>query len=71
MKQYTIVAVQHTYGHLSYPVNKENVRSECEKIRKVFSVSKEKQCYQQIEVVNNETGEVREYWNNHDNSIKF
>lgn len=68
--KYTILAVHHTYGHICEIVEKEKVREECERLRKIFSYPKEK-TYTKIEVINNETGEVREYWNNSNNKLKF
>lgn len=70
MSKYTIIAVQHTYGHVTETVEKEQVKSECERLKKIFSIAKEN-AYTTIEVVNNDTGEVREYWNNRKNEINF
>lgn len=72
MNKYTILCTQHTYGSISKVVEKEQVRAECERIKKVFSsrLCKEN-AYTRIEVINNETGEIREFWNNKDNIINF
>lgn len=68
--KYTIICTLFTYGCISQSVKKEEVKKECERLKKIFELAKE-QCYQRIEVVNNETGEIREYWNNHNNTINF
>lgn len=70
MNKYTIIAAVHTYGSITQVVPKEKVREECERLKKVLSVG-EAPKYIQIEVVNNETGEIREFWNNADNKINF
>lgn len=68
--KYTIILAQYTYGSLTQVVNKDQVIAECERLKAIFSKQPEK-CYTIIEVVNNQTGECREYWNNHDNKINF
>lgn len=72
MSKYTIICTQHTYGSLAKVVEKDNVRDECERLRKIFSkpLCKEN-AYTRIELINNETGEIREFWNNRENTIKF
>lgn len=68
--KYTIICTLFTYGSITKCVNKEEVRKECERLKKICKIGMEK-CYQTIEVINNETGEIREYWNNHNNKINF
>lgn len=70
MNDYTIIATNMYYGQIIEPVAKEKVRSECKRIKKILSIGQEN-TYQRIEVVNNQTGEIREFWNNHDNIIQF
>lgn len=68
---YTIIATEHHYGQIVQTLPKEKVRAECERLRKLFSLAKKEEAYCQIEVVNTDTGEVREYWNNHNNELQF
>lgn len=68
--KYTIICTLFTYGNITECVNKEDVKSECERLKKICTIGMEK-CYQTIEVINNETGEIREYWNNQKNTINF
>ena len=70
MTKYTIIFSLVTEGHIVEVVNKKIVKSECERLKKIASISDNK-TYARIEVVNNETGEIREYWNNSDNKINF
>lgn len=71
--KYTIICTQYTFGQIIEAVEKYRVKNECEKLQKMFSNNKinDKNTYVQIEVVNNNTGEIREYWNNHENKIQF
>lgn len=69
---YTILATIHTYGSIATTHPANEVKPECERLRKVLSFGAgEDTIYKRIEVINNDTGEVREYWNNHNNEIKF
>lgn len=70
MKEYTIIFTQLCYGQIITQKDKSEIRYECEKLKKLSSLQKE-DAYIRIEVVNNNTGEIREYWNNQDNEIKF
>lgn len=70
MNKYTIIATVLYYGQMTKCVHAEAVRSECEHFKKIMSLGNEPS-HMQIEVINNETGEAREYWNNHDNKIQF
>lgn len=69
MKQYTILATVFTCGSITEQCDKEQVREECERLKKTMSISTHD--YIRIEAINNETGEIREYWNNHNNKIEF
>lgn len=71
--KYTIIWTIHTYGSVTQIVEKNQVKAECERIRKVSSAANNepKNRFESIEVVNNNTGEIREYWNNHNNEIQF
>lgn len=70
--KYTILCTHHTYGSVSEVVEKEKVKSECERLKKVFSSPiNEKNTFTIIEVINNDTGEIREFWNNKENIINF
>ena len=69
-EKYTIIATEFHYGQIIQNVNKEDVRINCEKLKKLFNLAKEN-AYCRIEVINNQTGEMREYWNNHENKINF
>lgn len=70
MNNYTIICTELYYGQITQVVKKEDVRKECERL-KMISKNAPENAYWQIEVVNNETGEIREYWNNKENTIKF
>lgn len=70
MNNYTIICTELYYGQITQVCKKEDVRKECERLKMVSKHSAEN-TYWQIEVVNNETGEIREYWNNKENTIKF
>lgn len=69
MNEYTILVTSLYHSHMTIPISKENVRNECERLRKILTYGED--TYKQIEVVNNETGEVREYWNNKQNETLF
>lgn len=68
--KYTIICTQFQYGQITEIVDKENVRKECERLKNVFNKDFIN-TYIQVEVINNETGEIREYWNNKKNEIQF
>lgn len=71
---YTIISTQVQYGQVIRTCKKEDVRSECEKIRKLYEFSaknNDNNTHSRIEVVNNETGEIREYWNSENKQILF
>lgn len=70
---YTIIWTVHTYGNITEVVEKSKVKTECERLHKlsVIGGNEQKNTFKTIEVVNNETGEIREYWNNFDNQIQF
>ena len=70
MEKYTIICSIHTCGQIASVVEKEQVRKECERLKRLNKLGYEN-TYISIEVVNNETGEMREYWNNVENTIKF
>lgn len=63
MNEYTIIFSVHSYGHATIPCNKEDVRRNCENLITCNKLA-DKETFMCIEVVNNETGEIREYWNN-------
>lgn len=69
-EKYTILFTEFHYGNITIVVNKDKVRQECERIKNMSELAKEN-AYMRIEVVNNQTGEIREYWNNHDKIIMF
>ena len=69
-KPYTIITTIYTIGQIINPCEKEEVRAECEHMRSLGNVQNENS-HLIIEVVNNETGEIREYYNSKDNKIKF
>lgn len=69
-EKYTIIFTEHHYGSLTEVVEKDKVREECERLKHATKLAQEN-AYFRIEVVNNATGEIREYWNNHDNKIMF
>lgn len=69
MSEYTILVTSMYYSHMTIPITKENVRSECERLRGVLMFGED--TYKQIEIVNNETGEIREYWNSKQNETLF
>ena len=68
--KYTIICNILTTGHITKIVSKENVRKECERLKNLNKIT-DSHTYMRIEVVNNSTGEIREYWNNKENEIKF
>ena len=68
--KYTIIFTRHQYGQMIYAVDKEQVKTECEKLKHLNKLNDEN-AYIRIEVINNNTGEIREYWNNKENEIKF
>lgn len=70
MEKYTIICSIHTCGQIAEVVSKDKVREECERFKNLNKLGNEN-TYARIEVVNNETGEIREYWNNIENTIKF
>lgn len=69
-KQYTIIATVYTIGQIIKPCEKEQVRNECERLRKLHNVQYGME-HLIIEVANNETGEIREYYNSAENKIQF
>lgn len=69
-KPYTIITTIYTIGQIIKPCEKEEVRKQCENMRKLHNVQIENE-HLIIEVVNNETNEIREYYNSKDNKIKF
>lgn len=68
--KYTIITTIYKVGQIISIEPKENVRTQCEKIRKMHNLQNTNE-HMIIEVVNNETGEMREYWNSNSNEIKF
>lgn len=64
---YTIIKTYHQYGQKISICNKKDVRKKLESDVK-WTILNDKRykdnCYIQIDVVNNETGEIRQYWNN-------
>ena len=66
--KYTIIFTRFQYGQMIYAVDKEKVKTECEKLKHLNKLNEEN-AYIRIEVVNNNTGEIREYWNNKENTI--
>lgn len=70
MNDYTVLLTVFTYGSEAVPCEGEKVREQCERLRNIAKISTGN-VYQRIEVVNNNTGEIREYWNNHENKILF
>ena len=80
MAKYTILQTWHEYGSIAQIVDKDKVKIICESAMKCEKLRMRYKCikgiiplnvYYRIEVVNNETGEIREYWNNKENKIKF
>lgn len=79
MEKYTIIYTIIRHGNVTEVVDKDKVRSECERFKTAHALDehfKKKlgdntHTYCRIEVVNNDTGEIREYWNSHDNKIQF
>lgn len=67
---YTIICTSYREGKIEKQVEGKKVRKECERLRKVMS-SRLVTNYVRIEVQNNDTGEIREYWNNGNNTIQF
>lgn len=70
MSKYTILATIHTYGSIAQVVEGENVRKECERLKGALEVGSAP-AYKRIEIINNETGEIRTYWDNQNNDIQF
>lgn len=70
MSEYTILMSVHSYGHAAIPCNKEEVRKHCENLIACNKLA-DAETFINIEVVNNETGEIREYWNNKQNQTLF
>lgn len=68
--KYTIIATFHTCGSITVTLEKEHVRKECERLKKLYDLGSEG-CYARIEVVNNQTGEIREFWNSSDKKELF
>lgn len=71
---YTIISTQVQYGQVIRTCKQEDVRNECERIRKLYEFSaknNDNKTHSIIEVVNNETGEIREYWNSEQNKVLF
>lgn len=68
--KYTIIFTRFMYGQMIQVVEKEKVKTECEKLKHLNKLNDEG-AYIRIEVVNNNTGEIREYWNNKENTINF
>lgn len=68
--KYTIITTIYKVGQIVSVEPKENVKTQCEKIRKLHNLQDTNE-HMIIEVVNNETGEMREYWNSNNNEIKF
>lgn len=74
--KYTIITTYVKYGQHIQHVKKEDVRKMCEWQKENFKFQKSrfsntKNVHMQIEVVNNQTGEIREFWNSQDNKINF
>lgn len=71
--KYTIICTEFQYGQIIETKEQNEVRNECERLKRIFGNEKikDKDIYIRIEVVNNCTGEIREYWNNHENKIQF
>ena len=79
MEKYTIIYTEIRHGSITEIVDKDKVRNECEQLKSIHELDKHfkkklgdnthTDC--RIEVINNETGEIREYWNSHDNKIEF
>lgn len=71
---YTIICTKFTEGSIAEVVEKIQVKSECERLKKVMynpKLEDTQNTYVRIEVVNNNTGEIREFWNNKENTINF
>lgn len=70
MSRYAIITTHFQYGSKTEWTEKENVKSICEKEKAKYN-NTNRETYVRIEVVNTDTGEIREYWNNHENKINF
>lgn len=70
VKEYTIITTIYTIGQIIAPCKKEEVRKECERMIKLHNVQSRNE-HLIVEVVNNETGEIREYYNSNNNKIQF
>lgn len=71
---YTIICTKFTEGSIAEVVEKIQVKGECERLQKVMynpKLEDTQNTYVRIEVVNNDTGEIREFWNNKENTINF
>ena len=68
--RYALITTVFHYGSKTEWTEKENVKSICEKEKAKYNDTNI-ESYVRIEVVNTDTGEIREYWNNHDNKINF
>lgn len=71
--KYTIICTEFQYGQITVTKEQKEVRNECERLKQMFgkNIINDKNIYIRIEVINNSTGEIREYWNNHDNKKLF
>lgn len=67
--KYTIICTYISYGQMINVCPKDDVKRQCEVLRRTHSI--ESKSHMQIEVVNNNTGEIREYWNSEKNKIQF
>lgn len=67
---YTIIWTELQYGQMVLKKNKDQVKEECERLRKISKIA-DADRYIRIEVMNDETGEIREYWNNKQNETLF
>ena len=70
MNDYTVLLTVFRYGSEAVPCKKEDVRNQCERL-KALSKIVQGEAYMRIEAINNQTGEISEYWNNKDNKIEF
>lgn len=68
--EYLILLTFFEYGHAEFPIKKEDVRKKCEDLKHAYEKLNDK-CHVIIEVANIKTGEIREFWNNKENKIKF
>jgi hypothetical protein len=75
-EKYTIITTWVKYGQHIQKVDKQYVRKICECEKSKFEFEKKhyantRNVHMQIEVVNNQTGEIREFWNSQDNKLNF